>query len=463
VRAEPRALFRGLVEAAVAAVVAGGIACLLFTNGGRLLAELGRVAIFWLPMLIVTWRLSRGPLAGPGLAVRGLAVALAAFAAAGLAAGLVTDNPGRLARHVAQYLVVWLPLLALVAFIRMARRWRDLLTLAVSATVCLAALWLAGPMLMRRVIVPRYTLGVDHRPRPRTAGTNEDGVYSRRGPRDFRDEDFNVICLGDSFTANPHLPEEARWPSVLERRLQSRMPGRTVRVVNFGWVSSSPVLQARQLRELGAKYKPGLVVQAFDMTDFHDDLVARERLARVGAGGGGDASIFRAFGVAASVALGVEDYGQWLRERYRWARPEAAPAVPGPRYFFLFEPREASEPYFRTSWEAILETERLAREMGARYALFVLPRYQQYDPRESPRDPERRVFPADAPGLLVPFEYFARQARTAGFPVHSLREAFLADTTFPKCRSDDPHWNAEGNRVAAEAIERHLLSDRLIP
>jgi len=460
---EGAGVLRGILEAALSALVAAGVSGLLFTNDGRLLAELGRVALFWIPMLVVMSRLSRGPRAGPGLAVRGIATAFAGFVVAALLAGFTTDNPGRLARHAVQFLVVWLPLLAVLAITRLARRWRELLTLAVSTTAGLAALWLAGPLLMRRVVVPRYTLGVDHRPRPHTAGTNEDGVYSRLGPGDFRDEDFNVICLGDSFTANPHLPEEVRWPTLLERLLQARMPGGKVRVANFGWVSSSPVLEARQLREIGAKYKPDLVVQAFDMTDFHDDLVARERLARIGAGGGGEASIFRAFGVGASLALGVDDYRQWLRERYRWARPETAPAVPGARYFFLFQPPEASEPYFRTSWEAILETERLAREMGARYALIVLPRYQQHDARESPRDPERRVFPDDAPGLLVPFAYFARQARTAGFPVHSLREDFLADPAFPKCRIDDPHWNAEGNRVAAEAIERHLLDDGLVP
>jgi len=454
---------RGLVEAALSALVAAGLACLLFTNDGRLLAELGRVALFWAPVLVVMSRRSRGPAAGPRLAVRGLALALAAFVAAAVAAGLVTDGPGRLARHVVQFLVVWLPLLALVAAVRMARQWRELVTLVASAAVCLAALWLAGPFLMRRVIVPRYTLGVDHRPRPHAGGANEDGVYSRFRADDFRAEDLNVICLGDSFTANPHLPEDARWPSLLERRLQSRVAGRRVRVANFGWVSSSPVLQARQLREIGARYKPALIVQAFDMTDFHDDLMARERLARVGAGSGEEVSIFRAFAVGASLALGVEDYGQWLRERYRWARREAAPAVPGPRYFFLFEPPESSEPYFRTSWDAILETEQRSREMGARFALFILPRYQQYDPRESPRDPERRVFPDDAAGLLVPFAYFARQARTAGFPVHSLRDDFLADPAFPKCRRDDPHWNAEGNRVAADAIARHLLADGLVP
>jgi hypothetical protein len=204
-------------------------------------------------------------------------------------------------------------------------------------------------------------------------------------------------------------------------------------------------------------------VQAFDMTDFHDDLRARARLARMGADGSGEVTIFRAFGVAASLALGVEDYGQWLRERLRWAAPEASPAVPGQRYFFLFDPPEAAEPYFRTSWDAILETERLARGMGARYVLLILPRYQQYDPRESPHDPERRVFPVDAPGALEPFAWFERQARTVDFPVHGLRGDFLADAAFPKCRDDDPHWNAEGNRVAAEATLRRLTADGLVP
>jgi hypothetical protein len=459
---ERAGVLRGLLECALSALAAAGVSGLLFTNGGRLLAELGRVALLWLPMLVVMSHRARGPRAGPGLAVRGIAMAFGGFVVAALLAGLTTDNRGRLARHVVQFLIVWLPLLALLTIARLSRRWRELSMLGFFTAVGVAALWLTGPLLMRRVIVPRYTLGVDHRPRPHTGGTNEDGVYSHLGASDFRDEDFNVICLGDSFTANPHLPEEVRWPTLLERLLQPRVRGRKVRVANFGWVSSSPVLQARQLREIGAKYKPDLLVQAFDMTDFHDDLVARERLARIGAGGGGEVSIFRAFGVGASLALGVEDYGRWLRERVRWARHDSAPAVPGPRYFFLFEPPEASEPYFRESWEAILETERLARRMGARHVLFVLPRYQQYDPRESPRDPERRVFPDDAPGLLVPFAYFARQARTAAFPVHSLREDFLADPAFPKCRSDDPHWNAEGNRVAAEAIAHHLLDDALV-
>ncbi|HVD77652.1 MAG TPA: hypothetical protein VNH43_08575, partial [Vicinamibacteria bacterium] len=106
-------LLRGMLEAVLCALVAAGVSSLLFTNGGRLLAELGRVALFWLPMLVVMSRLSRGPMAGPGLAARGVAMACAGFGVAALLAGFISENPGRLARHVVQFLIVWLPLLAL--------------------------------------------------------------------------------------------------------------------------------------------------------------------------------------------------------------------------------------------------------------------------------------------------------------------------------------------------------------
>jgi len=119
-------LLRGLLECAISGLVAAGVSSLLYTNDGRLLAELGRVALFWLPMLVVMSRLSRGPRAGPGLAARGIAMAFAGFVVAALLAGSTTDNPGRLARHVVQFLVVWLPLLALMTIVRLARRWREM-------------------------------------------------------------------------------------------------------------------------------------------------------------------------------------------------------------------------------------------------------------------------------------------------------------------------------------------------
>src|SRR6185369_9118131 len=119
---------RGLAEALISALAAAGLACLIITNGARLLAEVGCVALFWLPAAAVLWRRARAPLAGPGLALRGAALAFGAFVAGALAAGLLVESPGRLARHAVQFLIVWLPLLGVVVLRHAAGRGRELMT-----------------------------------------------------------------------------------------------------------------------------------------------------------------------------------------------------------------------------------------------------------------------------------------------------------------------------------------------
>jgi hypothetical protein len=441
---------RVLASAALAALA--GLAA--FTNRALFLRHAGPAVLGWLALLglaclVARWRAAAGQRGAVGLA-------LLAFGAAAAGAIALSGEPGRSARHSAQFVALWLPLLALFHLRALAAARREILLLAASLGACLATLALAGPTLMRRVVLPRYALDVDHRPRPFLDGANEDGVYTSIAPGDVRDADVNVICLGDSFTANPHLPVADRWPTALETLLR-QATGRRVRVFNFGWVSSSPLLQARRLRDVGARYKPDLVLQAVDMTDFHDDLRAQARLDAVGAGGGGEVSIFQAL-LAVS---GLDDYGAWLRERLVW--PKAPPeAIPRERFFAALRPLGDSEPLLATTWSAILETEALARGLGARFALFVLPRYQQYNPAEAPRDPERRSLPAEGAYLLEPFRFFERKAGNAGFPVRALREDFASAGVFPTCLENDPHWNAAGNRIAAGAIARHLLAEGLV-
>jgi hypothetical protein len=445
--------------------IASLVALAVFTNRERLLECLVIVAATWLPLLgLLALLAGWGPLRAP-VERHAAACSVGTFALAAALGSLVESREGRLVRHLVQIGLVWLPVLAAAFLPAILRRWRDALLLLAASVACLGPLWLFGPVLMRHVIVPAYNLDVDHRPRPNTGGTNGDGLYTRYRPADLGSEGINIVCLGDSFTANPHLPEAQRYPAVLERLLRARCGERAVRVVNFGWVSSSPVLQVRQLRDLGARYRPHVVVQGFDMTDFHDDLRAEARLRRLADDDGRDVSLFRAFIVGASLALGVDDYGAWLRERLSWeARPQPAEElqIPRERFFALFRPLEQTEPLLRASWNAVLETERVARGLGARYALVVFPRYPQYNRSESPRDRERRVFPTSDDYILEPFRYFSERARSVSFPVHSALEDFATAGVFPTCLPDDPHWNAAGNRVAAEAVARHLVADGFV-
>jgi hypothetical protein len=167
--------------------------------------------------------------------------------------------------------------------------------------------------------------------------------------------------------------------------------------------------------------------------------------------------------VAASLTLGDDDYVRWVRERAAWPPLRPAPdPIPAERFFALFRPLRETEPLLERSWQAIRETEQVARELGARYVLVISPRYEQYDRKEGPADPERRSFPASDEYVLEPFRFFAERATTVAFPVHSLLEDFQHAGTFPLCLHNDPHWNPAGNRVAAEAIARDLLNDGVL-
>jgi hypothetical protein len=269
------------------AILAAGLTLLIFTNRSRLLAALGDVALLWLPavgILALALRFSRNTPWSERLARKRTSLSMMLFFASAAVAWSLSSRGGRLTRHIVEFMIVWLPVLFVVYWRAWLRRWRDLVAAAVSFAAVVAFLWTAGPGIMRRWILPQYTLDLDHRPRPNTDQTNEDGVYTLRPASAFTSDGFNVICIGDSFTANPHLIPEERFPDRLETFLRRRCPTRAIHVANFGWVSSSPVLQARRLREVGSRYHPTLVIQAIDMTDFHDDLRAAARIGRPGPG-----------------------------------------------------------------------------------------------------------------------------------------------------------------------------------
>jgi hypothetical protein len=344
---------------------------------------------------------------------------------------------------------------------QVARRWRDAVLLITTSSLLVGLLWLAGPRLLGR-IVPSCNLDLDHRPKPfnRALGTNEDGIVSPFAPSDFRPEDFNIIFLGDSFTQGIRAPYA--FPAIVETLLTQRVPARRFRVANFGWTSSSPVLQVRQLRDIGAKYKPKLVVQCFDMTDFHDDLKYTHRFRERGIEPV-QVSIFRVGWVVFSKALGVRDYSVWLESQMRWGAQKAwnDPDRARPRYFAAGQPLERTAPLLQTSWEAILATRAVAQNLGAQYVLVILPRYQQFNRKECPRDWEKD-WPAWDDYIFEPFEYFRRQAATVPFPIHSLLEAFQTSGVFPVCFEDDPHWNVAGHQVAARAITEFLIRDGVL-
>lgn len=364
------------------------------------------------------------------------------------------------ARYLLLFLLVWIPVAVVVYLPRLVRRWRQILLLLGT----LAALWglleLLGPAVIGALALPMYNLDIDHRPKPATGRFNRDGVAPDVPPEQYTDDHRVLLFLGDSFTQGYGLEDPlGGFPFLVEQRLATRGADPSIRVVNFGWVSSSPVLQLRQLRDIGGSYRPDVVVQCFDMTDFADDLRYGDELGRMGLDTRVDLSPFRLAGIGLSWSLGVPDIAGWLREAVGMA---PAPSMdPGHHalgdFFAMRQSLEQSRPALRASWQAILDTATLARSLGAEYALVVLPRYQQYDLRECPDDWEAPMnLPDPGEYLHEPFRFFEEQTEVADFPVWSLLPAFQEAAAFPTVFRHDPHYNPTGHAIAADAIAENL-------
>jgi hypothetical protein len=293
-----------------------------------------------------------------------------------------------------------------------------------------------------------FVRDIDHRlpPGDPSLPTNGDGIRGRRESGEFTESGTNVILLGDSFVFGQLLAVEQAIPEQVERRLRARFPGNEVRVANFGWVSASPLLAHRLLRDIGDRYRPDLIALCIDMGDFHDDLVY-ERM-------------FRAIAVHRRLSR-----FPLLVTALRQLAPQAYAAlldrltgihVPAQPYFMAQAPLDETRPFARALMRNVQDIREYARAQAAQFVLFVFPRHWQYDAREAPRNWEQARYDPDGPYTLEPFRFFAEQSERVDYPIHSLLETFREAGVFPTCFEDDPHWNSAGAAVAAEAIAERL-------
>jgi len=319
--------------------------------------------------------------------------------------------------------------------------------LLVAGILCITAFEVVG----RRVLywhMLYFVYDVDHRLTPHSApDVNGDGIRSKVEAGVYREDDLNFVFLGDSFIQGGMVPYDAAIPALFEAKARALHPDRAIRVANFGWVSSSPLLSLRLLRDKGKKYKPDVVVLAVDMTDFQDDLKYAHLLERHG--------IYRGLKFL-PVTIMV------LRKLVSRADPihERIFGFPGRRFFMTDHPLSETRPYFaqiQSSIDAIADYSR--NELGARFVLFVLPRCYQYSDRECPKNWEAKEYENLGPYCLEPFTYFEEEAGKVDYPIHSLLPEFQQTTVFPTTFENDPHWNEAGNRIAADAIYEDLVTD----
>jgi hypothetical protein len=224
-----------------------------------------------------------------------------------------------------------------------------------------------------------------------------------------------------------------------------------VRVFNYGWISSSPYLSLRLLKEIGKKYKPDLVIEVVDMTDFWDDTFYRRAAERQGF-----------FKVAHWIPATSMVLGKWGREVVKadwFTKPLWG--TPWQRYFPMERPLSETRPYLDALTGNLDETHRYAEdELQAKFVTFVMPRSVQYSKTETPKDPSDEYTRLGA-WSLEPFRYFAEVAPQKPYPIISLLDDFRQTQEFPLTMESDPHHTSLGNKVSAQFIWQHLQQQGL--
>lgn len=296
-----------------------------------------------------------------------------------------------------------------------------------------------------------FVENVDHRMKPRSrADINSDGIRSIVEANIFNKEDLNIIFLGDSFIYGAKLSHNKSIPYMFETKARTLHPEQQINVANFGWLSSSPILSLRLLKDIGKKYNPDVVILAIDMTDFHDDIKYFRLLERRG--------IYRAIDFIPVTIL-------TLRRAIARMRLDSLHQVifgfPRRRFFITDKPLSETRPYLsyiQGNIEKINEYSK--KELGAKFILLVFPRSYQYSEKESPNNWEKSEYQLLGPYAHEPFKYFEQlKDENVDYPIYSLLADFQDSTTFPTNFDDDPHWNETGNRIAVEAIYKYCLKE----
>jgi hypothetical protein len=385
--------------------------------------------------------------------------------AAALIGAVVLETPSLLVYTLLAVTAIWGVLRLLAAWLA-----RSPVSLA-AAIVVVGLLALIVPRVFEAVITSRlaelHDLTVDHRPRP-GGEINEDRLRFAGTAADLADEEFVVLFLGDSFTFGDTLEYADAYPYVFEGIVSGFDCAAPVRSVNGGWVSSSPLLALRLLREIGPEYRPDLVVYSLDMTDFHDDLLYEQRLRE-----GGDLEIdtgeafvqllVRALPGLSSQRTRLERMRSVFRSRGDGRNEEAA--LPEDRFFVTAQPLERSVAHIEDGViKNLAALHDLATEtLGALVALVVYPRAYQYSLEESRESWESHRYEPMGPWVREPFRYFQERGDRLPYPVLDMLSAFENADEFPLFRKDDPHWNEAGARLMAETLARWTAESGLIP
>ncbi|MEO1368014.1 MAG: SGNH/GDSL hydrolase family protein [Acidobacteriota bacterium] len=280
---------------------------------------------------------------------------------------------------------------------------------------------------------------------------------------------FRILVLGDSFTVGANVEQDEPYAQVLERRLRGEL-GDRVEVLNAGVGAWNPFQYAQYFEFHGRAFDPDLVVVGFFVGN--DSYVAQNDPGQLRTAVAGR-RVSREKAAAQAESLTFKIYLYQRSNLARWWLNRGAVVFDQGDVLDDGSPRDGgrfSEKYLaiqgrrfkrnhlgmggrrREKMEnCVLQVGRiqeLAARDGVPVVVLLIP-----DENQINRSLAEAVWPDEQPArfdLDMPQTLLLAMFAERGLPLVDPRPAFLAHPD--RLYMNDTHWNAEGHRVAADAL-----------
>lgn len=313
--------------------------------------------------------------------------------------------------------------------------------------------------------------------------TNEDGLRTAYSRTAFLQCKERVVIMGDSFPFGFGVRQEYALPEVVQQLLRERLHRTDIGVLNAAIVSYSPFLANLLYAGVIKEYKPDLVLYFLDATDFGDDYFYAAQAKH-----DGDRVYFdvaehpsRYYGAIPELlrrifaqplpqkALHVLAYPQEFFRKHIQAKNandqrayydfslyiDGVPQTT--RYFIYKHPPDKLAPFFNATLDNVNRLAKQVQDSGAAFILVVLPRFQHWNPKESPNYWEKNEYSVNEPYQFAYLDFFDNAQGRLTYPMFNLLPAFRATTEYPLTFEKDAHWNERGHAFVARVITEYLL------
>jgi lysophospholipase L1-like esterase len=284
-----------------------------------------------------------------------------------------------------------------------------------------------------------------------------------------------ILVLGDSFMFGQGVPRRESLPSRLDRLL----PG--VEVINAGIPGYGLEQEYLFYEDRGHRFDPDLLLLAFFFNDLQDptsmNVVRNEDGLALAYHA--KSEVRRRRGIGADRGIRTK-LSAWLRSksllftlvrsrihgfmarRRHGDRPDRPrPDLEGtPEFFsvFLDEPGPDVMPRWERAFLTLDALERSAARRGAKLAIIGVPAPRQLGDEAFVQWAEFLNQDPAAVSRRKPFDMIAGWCERTGTPCLDLLDVFEGRDRDSLYFPHDMHWNADGHRLAAEAVHEFLLS-----